>query len=100
VDFTIRNLPTPVLEELNRAARLNGRSVNEEAIARLEGPISPHPLFDPVLRRQVEERAAETLASRPPIEETLARIRKLRERYKLPLLTQEFLDEAKSEGRR
>lgn len=97
MDFTIRNLPGTVLDDLERAARLNGRSVNDEAIDRLES--APLPGFDPDLRRRVEGRVAAALAKRPPIEHLLAEIRDMRERCDLPPLTQEFLDEAKSEGR-
>ena len=80
MDFTIRNLPAPVLEDLERTARLNGRSVNEEAIARLA------PAFG----------TAAPLAGRRP---TVADFRALRSEHPLPYLTPDELQRAIDEGR-
>jgi plasmid stability protein len=78
VDFTIRNLPAPVLDELKRAARRNRRSVNEEAISRLAGKPLP----------ECRDLAAE-----------MARIDRLRASLSVPPLTQEHLEQAIEEGR-
>jgi plasmid stability protein len=78
VDFTIRNLPAPVLEDLQRAARLNGRSVNDEVVARLATASPP---------------------SAPDIAAELAEIDRLRASLSVPRLTQDYLQSAVDEGR-
>ena len=78
MDFTIRNLPAPVLEDLERAARLSGRSVNDEAIDRL---------------------APTTTRSACDIQAELAEIDRLRSSLSVPPLTAEYLERAIDHGR-
>lgn len=78
MDFTIRNLPAPVLDDLERAARLNGRSVNDEVIARLQPGFASVPC-DP---------ASE-----------LAEIDRVRRSLSVPRLTQRQLERTIDEGR-
>jgi plasmid stability protein len=78
MDFTIRNLPDSVLDDLERAARLNGRSVNEEVISRLA----------PVASRSGES-----------VEAELAEIDRVRGTLSVPPLTWEYLERAIEEGR-
>jgi plasmid stability protein len=82
VDFTIRNLPAPVLEDLQRAARLNGRSVNDEVIARLASASRSGSRAGP-------------RSTRPGV----ADFRKLRSEHPLASLTLDELQRAIEEGR-
>ena len=78
--LTIKNLPDEVYAALGKMAKRNRRSINGEAIVRLEQGL-----------QNIE----------PDIEETLKRIRRNREQLKRQgvWLTDEFLDYAKNEGR-
>jgi plasmid stability protein len=77
--LTIKNLPPEIHQRLKDSARLNRRSVNSEAIVRLEQSLGH---------------------GRRPLAETLASIQGLHERLKdLPPLDDAFLDRAKNEGR-
>lgn len=76
--LTIKNLPDEIYAALSRTAKRNRRSINGEAIVRLEQGL-----------QNVET----------DIEATLARIRKNREAMNDVWVTDEFLDYAKNEGR-
>lgn len=78
--LTIKNLPDEIYAALTKMAKNNRRSINGEAIVRLE-------------------RGLETVE--PDLDATLAQIRKNREtmKEKGAWLTDEILDFAKNEGR-
>lgn len=78
--LTIKNLPDEIYATLTRTAKRNRRSINGEAIVRLEQGLQ---------------------AVEPDLEMTLARIRRNREVMKERgvWLTDEMLDLAKNEGR-
>lgn len=78
--MTIKNLPDEIYATLTRTAKRNRRSINSEAIVRLEQGLQ---------------------AVEPDLEMTLARIRRNREVMKERgvWLTDEMLDLAKNEGR-
>jgi plasmid stability protein len=76
--LTIKGIPDELLESLRRSAEANRRSINSEVLLRLERSAGLKPI-DP--------------------EERIARIRRLHERVPLPPLTDEFLEQAISEGR-
>ena len=76
--LTIKNLPDEIYAALTKTAKRNRRSINGEAIFRLEQGL-----------HGVE----------PDIEATLDRIRRNREKLKGVWLTDEFLEYAKNEGR-
>jgi antitoxin FitA len=76
--LTIKGIPDELLDNLRRSAEANRRSLNSEVILRLERAIGRAPL-DP--------------------QEFLSRVRARRERLQLPPLTDELLDQARSEGR-
>lgn len=76
--FTIKNIPDDLYAELKRQAEENRRSLNSEAIV--------------CLQRAVRERPADP-------EKVLRDLAEMRSRMSLPWLTDEFLEEAKSEGR-
>lgn len=78
--LTLKNVPDEVYTALTKVAKRNRRSINGEAIVRLE--------------RSLEN-------AEPDMQATLERIRKNREemRKKGVWLTDEFLDYAKNEGR-
>lgn len=100
MDFTIRNLPDPVLEDLQRAARLNGRSVEDEASARLaRRAVRPSPLEGALPGEANPRTAARVPGGRRPVAEWLAEIEEMQRRNPLPELTPELLDEFKREGR-
>lgn len=104
MDLTLHNLPAHVLEDLRRAARLNGRSVNDEAIARLRGrdPDDGVELDEAgvaALLAEIRETRERDRAARPSVEQVLAEIDEMQARYALPELTLEFLEQAKNEGR-
>lgn len=77
--LTIKNIPQHLHERLKQSALENRRSINSEAIVCLERALSVRPI-DP--------------------KAVLARIKALQERAPLPWLTDEFLRQAKEEGRR
>jgi plasmid stability protein len=78
--LTIKNLPDEIYATLSKTAKRNRRSINGEAIVRLEQGL---------------------LAVEPNLEMTIARIRRNREAMKEKgiWLTDEMLDQAKNEGR-
>jgi plasmid stability protein len=78
--LTIKNLPDEIYATLAKTAKRNRRSINGEAIVRLEQGL---------------------LSVEPDLDTTLARIRRNREmmREKGVWLTDEILDLAKNEGR-
>ncbi len=76
--LTIKNLPDDIYAALTKMAKRNRRSINGEAIVRLEQGL-----------QNVE----------PDVEATIERIRRNREKLKGVWLTDEFLDYAKNEGR-
>jgi len=78
--LTIKNLPDELYATLTKTAKRNRRSINGEAIVRLEQGLQ---------------------AAQPDLETTIARIRRNREimKEKGVWLTDELLDLAKNEGR-
>jgi plasmid stability protein len=78
--LTIKNLPDEIYATLSKTAKRNRRSINGEAIVRLEQGL---------------------LAVEPDLEMTIARIRRNRDAMeeKGIWLTDEMLDQAKNEGR-
>jgi plasmid stability protein len=77
MNFTLKNIPEEIYERIKLRAQRHRRSVNSEII---------NILFEATSRR------------RPPVEEILARADELRARTK-GLITEEFINEAKREGR-
>ena len=77
-NITVKNIPQDLYEKIKRRADLNHRSINREIIA----------IFEEVL----------TVRRINP-EDILVSVRKLRERTRGFVLTQEFIDQAKREGR-
>jgi plasmid stability protein len=123
VDFTIRNLPATVLDDLERAARLNGRSVNDEVIARLT-PASRRSPGDVTAERAETDHLRSSSSVPPltaeypepeilpvqgwsrgqagrrrPVAQFLADLDAMQKRDPVPELTPELLDELKREGR-
>lgn len=76
--LTIKGIPDELLDNLRRSAETNRRSINSEVLLRLERSVGRAPI-DP--------------------EEFLSRIRARRARLQVPPLTDEFLAQAKAEGR-
>jgi hypothetical protein len=76
--LTIKGIPDELLNSIRRSAEANRRSINSEVLMRLERSAGLKP------------NAAE---------EMIARVRQLNERVPLPPLTEEFLMQAKAEGR-
>ncbi|MBW3570080.1 MAG: Arc family DNA-binding protein [Gemmatimonadetes bacterium] len=76
--LTINGMPDQLLEDLRRSAQRNRRSINGEVLVRLERSLARGPI-DP--------------------ERFLNRIRVRRGRLQLPLLTDEFLVQARADGR-
>ena len=76
--LTIKGVPDALHRQLKRAAAANGRSLNRELLHRLAEPFSSQPVNP---------------------DEWLARADALRERIRLPYLTDERLREAKRQGR-
>lgn len=76
--ITLKNIPDAIYERLKAAAARNRRSLNGEAIARLERSLGLAPVDADAL---------------------LARARSVRERRPLPYLTDEALRSARDEGR-
>jgi plasmid stability protein len=76
--LTIKGVPDDLLEQLRRSAEEHRRSLNSEVIHRLERSVG---------RASIDPEAF------------LTRIRSLRERTKLPPLTEELLEQARREGR-
>lgn len=76
--LTIKNLPDEIYATLTKTAKRNRRSINGEAIVRLEQGL-----------QNVE----------PDVEAILERVRGNREKLKGVWLTDEFLEYAKNEGR-
>jgi plasmid stability protein len=78
VAITVKNIPQPLYEKLKKRATRNRRSVNGEIISIFEEALTVRPV-------------------KP--EEIIASARALRERTRNFVLDQEFIDQAKSEGR-
>ena len=77
--LTLKNVPEELVDRLKQEAKQNRRSLNQEALSRLE--------------RSVASR-------RKSAEETIASLRRLHRRLAyLPSLTDGFLERAKREGR-
>lgn len=76
--FTIKGIPDPLLEQLRRSAEQHRRSLNSELLFRLERSVASTPMDADAL---------------------LTRVRALRERARLPHLTDAMLQEAIDEGR-
>ncbi|HEX9667843.1 MAG TPA: Arc family DNA-binding protein [Thermoanaerobaculia bacterium] len=77
--LTLKNVPHELVERLKDEAKQNRRSLNQETLARLELSLAKR-------RRSGDE--------------TVAALRKLHKKMRgLPLLTDEFLERAKNEGR-
>ena len=77
--LTIKSIPDKLYDRLKEKAAAEHRSINSEVIVCLE-------------------RALVTTQRDP--EAVLRRVRELRNSLRVPLLTDEFLDEAKREGRK
>ncbi|MEO8056611.1 MAG: Arc family DNA-binding protein [Acidobacteriota bacterium] len=77
--LTLKNVPENLVEQLKGEARQNRRSLNQEAVSRLELSV--------VLRKRS---AAETVAALRRLHKKLGRG---------PILTDAFIDRAKREGR-
>lgn len=76
--ITIKNIPNELYEQIRKSASLNHRSINSEILYRLHHSLGHKPI-DPEL--------------------LLQRIEKLQKKIRLPRLTDELLDKAKTEGR-
>jgi plasmid stability protein len=76
--LTIKNMPDELYATLTRKAKKNRRSINSEAIFRLEQTLK---------------------VSRPDVEESIRKLRKLREKSPKLWASKEDIDRAKSEGR-
>jgi len=77
MNYTLKNIPDEIYERIKLRAKRHRRSINSEII---------NILFEATSRR------------RPSVEEILARADELRARTK-GLITDEFINEAKREGR-
>ncbi|MEX1257911.1 MAG: Arc family DNA-binding protein [Gemmatimonadota bacterium] len=77
-NLTIKNLGEPLLVQLREAAERNRRSLNSEVIRRLEASVGSAPA---------------------DAAELLAQARSIRERARLPYLTDEAIRVARDEGR-
>ena len=77
--LTLKNVPAALIDRIKRQAEQHRRSLNREAIHILEHGTGS--------------------AASLPVEARLERIRAMRSRYNLPQLTEEFIEEAKNEGR-
>ncbi len=78
MNLTLKNIPEPLYRRLKLIAARNRRSLNSEVIHRLERSFGSVPI---------------------DTAELLARARAVRERAKLPYLTEESLRAARDEGR-
>lgn len=76
--ITLKNIPDDLYSRIKENAALNHRSINSEIIYCLETVVKSRPI-DP--------------------EKFLAKIEKLNQGVSIPLLTEAFLQKAKSEGR-
>lgn len=76
--ITIKNIPDELYEQVRKSASLNYRSINGEILYRLHRSLGHQPV-DPEL--------------------LLQRIEKLQKKIRLPKLTDELLNKAKTEGR-
>jgi len=77
-NLTLKNIPGPLYSRLKKIAERNRRSLNSEVIRRLERSIGAAPIDADAL---------------------LARARAVRERARLPYLTDDSLRAARDEGR-
>lgn len=76
--ITLKNIPTDLYNRIKQSARMNFRSMNAEILFRLVQTIDTKPI-DP--------------------DELLEKISTLNRKLNLPPLTDEFLNQAKNEGR-
>lgn len=77
--LTLKNVPGELVDQLKEEARQNRRSLNQEALSRLENSIA------------LRKRSAE---------ETIAALRRLHKRLgSRPILTDALIERAKREGR-
>ena len=78
---TLKNVPEELVRTLKRQAKQNRRSLNQEALARLESSLAEAPRRSGAQTVKTLERLHQRLAGLPP-------------------LTDRFLNRAKGEGRR
>lgn len=77
--LTLKNVPEGLVEQLKEEAKQNRRSLNQEALSRLENSVA------------LRKRSAE---------ETVAALRRLHKRFgSRPILTDALLERARREGR-
>jgi len=76
--MTIKNIPQNLYEMLKQNAAINHRSINKEVIALIEDALS---------------------VKKVSPEDFLVSVRRLREKTKKVELTDDFIDQAKNEGR-
>ena len=77
--LTLRNIPDPIYEKLKALAQRNRRSLNSEAVQRLEESVG---------------------VPRPDVAAYVERVRQLRKQYKGPQMTPEDIEAAINFGRR
>lgn len=77
--LTLRNIPDPIYAKLKAYAERNRRSLNSEAVQRLEESVT---------------------ALRPDVAAYIERVKQLRKQYKGPTLTADDIDAAINSGRR
>lgn len=77
--LTLKNVPQALIDRIKRQAERHRRSLNREAIHILENGAGS--------------------GAAASVEARLERIRAMRNRYNLPPLTEELVEEAKNEGR-
>ncbi len=77
--LTLRNIPDPIYEKLKTLAEQNRRSLNSEAVTRLEESVG---------------------APRPDVRTHIERVRELRKMYKGPALSADQIEAAINHGRR
>jgi hypothetical protein len=76
--ITLKNIPDDLYEKIKKSAEINFRSINSEILFRLKSSISQH---------------------KPEVSKLLAQIHTINRKIKIPILTDTFIDKAKSEGR-
>ena len=77
--LTVKNIPNKLYEVLKQSASVNHRSINSEIISCLDRSLRIRKIQPDIFIQEV---------------------RQLREKLKVPPLTEEFLKDAKSEGRK
>jgi hypothetical protein len=76
--ITIKNIPSDLYEQIRKSALMNYRSINGEILYRLHHSLGHKPIEPDIL---------------------IQRITNLQKKIKLPKLTTDLLDKAKTEGR-